>query len=195
MTRTRWVGWPIPLLIFIAVAVGCASRRSGDLQSQRIKEAQVVKEFTDRVQEYAKLHKRLEKELPPLGDKADPAAIASHQQALADALRAARATAKRGDILFPSVESYFLRILRGKLQSPSSSSTRAAVTESTPKKVPLRVNDPYPEGAPLSTVPPTLLLTLPKLPEELEYRFVDRHLVLRDTHAHLIVDFILEVIP
>ena len=32
-------------------------------------------------------------------------------------------------------------------------------------------NAPYPEGAPLSTVPPDLLAKLPKLPEPLEYRF------------------------
>ena len=31
---------------------------------------------------------------------------------------------------------------------------------------------------------------LPKLPEDLEYRFVSRTMILLDTHANLIVDFV-----
>ena len=39
-------------------------------------------------------------------------------------------------------------------------------------------------------MPPSILLNLPKLPEELEYRFVGPHLILHDVNANLIVDFI-----
>ena len=39
------------------------------------------------------------------------------------------------------------------------------------------------------TVPPNILAALPKLPEDLEYRFVNRHMILLDTHAH-IVDYV-----
>ena len=39
-------------------------------------------------------------------------------------------------------------------------------------------------------MPPSLLLNLPKLPKELEYRFVDHELIVRDVAANLIVDFI-----
>ena len=42
-------------------------------------------------------------------------------------------------------------------------------------------------------MPPSLLLNLPKLPKELEYRFVGRELILRDIAANLIVDVIPEV--
>ena len=38
--------------------------------------------------------------------------------------------------------------------------------------VKLTVNGRYPDDSPLSTMPPQVLQTLPKLPEELEYRFV-----------------------
>jgi hypothetical protein len=38
----------------------------------------------------------------------------------------------------------------------------------------------YPLGAPLSTVPATLLQRLPPLPEELRFRFVGTTLILRD---------------
>jgi hypothetical protein len=51
----------------------------------------------------------------------------------------------------------------------------------------------YPSTWPLQTFPPTLIATLPKLPPELEYRFVDNALILRDTKANIVVDFVLNV--
>jgi len=46
---------------------------------------------------------------------------------------------------------------------------------------------------PLQSMPPSLLLNLPRLPKELEYRFVGRELVLREIPANLIVDAIPDV--
>jgi hypothetical protein len=54
----------------------------------------------------------------------------------------------------------------------------------------LKVNSRYPDSSPLPTVPPNLLVRLPQLPEELEYRIVKKDLILRDVNANLIVDFI-----
>ena len=62
-------------------------------------------------------------------------------------------------------------------------------------KVPPHINEPYPTTLPLATVPPTLLMKLPTLPPELEYRFLGRHLILRDIKANLIVDYIPDVVP
>jgi len=62
-------------------------------------------------------------------------------------------------------------------------------------RVKLVVNAPYPEGAPFSSVPASLLAKLPKLPEELGYRFVGRDLILLDTAAQLVVDFIRREVP
>ena len=59
----------------------------------------------------------------------------------------------------------------------------------------IKVNAEYPKNAPLSTVPPTLLEKLPKLPSELEYRFVGRTLILRDREANMIVDYLKEAVP
>lgn len=44
-------------------------------------------------------------------------------------------------------------------------------------------------------MPPKLLLALPLLPEELEYLFVNRDLVLWDWHADLIIDVLPNAIP
>jgi hypothetical protein len=64
--------------------------------------------------------------------------------------------------------------------NPKSPESTAAVD--------LSINAPYPAKAPLSTVPPSVLMALPTLPKELEFRFVGRNLILRDTKANMIVD-------
>jgi hypothetical protein len=57
------------------------------------------------------------------------------------------------------------------------------------------VNVTYPEGAALATVPPLILNRLPPLPDGIEFRFMGRDLILRDSNANLIVDFIHEAAP
>ena len=58
-----------------------------------------------------------------------------------------------------------------------------------------KVNHAYPKEQPLGPVPANILKTLPPLPENLEYRFVDNHLTLGDTRANLIVDYMPNAIP
>jgi TonB family protein len=50
-------------------------------------------------------------------------------------------------------------------------------------------------GAPLPTMPPDLLAALPRVPNRLEYRFMNDALVLRDIEANLIIDFVPQAIP
>jgi len=57
------------------------------------------------------------------------------------------------------------------------------------------VNAEYPQNVPLQSTPPSLLMNLPKLPPEVEYRVVGNALLLRDTGANLIVDFISSAVP
>ena len=61
--------------------------------------------------------------------------------------------------------------------------------DENPGRVRLHVNGRYPESVPVVTVPPQVLQGLPKLPEELEYRFVGDRLILLDVHADTIVDY------
>jgi hypothetical protein len=61
--------------------------------------------------------------------------------------------------------------------------------------VALKVNGTYPQGVPLQSTPPTVLLHLPRLPKELEYRIVGHDFALHDTVTNLIVDFIPNAIP
>jgi hypothetical protein len=54
----------------------------------------------------------------------------------------------------------------------------------------LTPNGRYPDEIPVSTVPPQVLQFVPKLPEDLEYRFVRQNLILFDPHSHLIPDWV-----
>jgi hypothetical protein len=44
-------------------------------------------------------------------------------------------------------------------------------------------------------MPPEVLKNLPRLPEELEFRFVGATLILLDPQAHMVVDFVPNALP
>jgi hypothetical protein len=62
--------------------------------------------------------------------------------------------------------------------------------DENPGSLKVMINARYPDSVPLSTMPPQVLGGLPKLPEELEYRFLGDRLILMDVHSHTIVDVI-----
>jgi hypothetical protein len=158
-----------------------------------------IKDFNGRAQEYWDLHKKIEGAAPPIDKKKepDPAAILRHEQALAQGISEARKGAAEGDIFTPPVQKVFLKTIQHQLSSERGAKAREMILgEGNPKhpesptRVDLAVNAKYPAKAPLSTVPPSVLLKLPKLPGGLEYRFVGRHLILYDSKANLIVDIL-----
>ena len=162
-----------------------------------------LKPFQERLDAYVKLRKQAAEKVPSLGKKAQPEQIQQHQVALAEAIRKARPDAKPGDILTPDVKPVFHKLLRGTFTGKGSAKMRASVREGNPttetapgEVVPVvEVNAVYPKNAPLSTVPPSLLMKLPKLPKDVEYRFVGRTLVLRDRESNLIIDYLKEAVP
>lgn len=155
-------------------------------------DAEVLVDFKKRIDDYMALHNKLEKQVPPMKETSDPAKIAASQKMLAMKIREARKTAKQGDIFTPEIRQLFRRLMYPEVKGREGRQTKAAITEESHelKAVPLKVNAEYPDDAPLMTVPPNILAALPKLPKDLEYRFVNRNLILLDTHANLIVDFI-----
>ena len=88
------------------------------------------------------------------------------------------------------------RLMYPETKGSDGAETKAAIAEEKHelKDVKLQVNAEYPDSAPLMTVPPNILAALPKLPEDLEYRFVSKHMILLDVHANLIVDYVLNAI-
>ena len=158
-------------------------------------DAAALKDFTDRVAKYVSLHEEAVKTAPPQKQTTEPAEILNAQKALAAAIRAKRADAKPGDIFTPEIRAQFRRLLSPTVKGEDGQDAKAILKDDAPVNVPLKVNSDYPEGKTLPTVPAKVLLNLPTLPKTLEYRFVDKHLILRDTPANIIVDYIPNALP
>lgn len=157
-------------------------------------DAIVLQDFKQRVDKYLELHKQLAKKTPRQKETNDPAKIKAAEQVLAEAIQVARKDAKHGDIFTPEIRAKFRQLMYPEMKGSDGRETKEIINEDGAPAVPLKVNAHYPEKAPLPTVPPNLLARLPQLPEELEYRIIDKHLILRDTAANIIVDFIPNVI-
>jgi hypothetical protein len=146
--------------------------------------------FLERVDRYVALHRRLEADLPPERVTADPEALLLPRIALARELRKARADARQGAIFTPAVSDYFRKLIAEALRAGRIENFLEIVEEENFVRVIPAVNGDYPAGASISLMPPCLLAALPPLPDELQYRFLSRDLILWDLHPGLIVDFI-----
>ncbi len=179
------------------VSGNAASRVQVMGQAPRVnRDSVVIKDFESRVTDYVKLSKKAASGPAAPKPTDDPAKLKEYQLALAAKIRAGRPQAKQGDIFTPDVTKMFQRLIAMSFSGPRGEKLRASLRHAEPvKTLNLQVNDSYPQGVPLQSTPPSLLLDLPKLPSELEYRIVGRDLVLRDVKANLIVDFISNVIP
>ena len=158
--------------------------------------AAVMADFKARVEKYAALHKDLAKGAAAQKEETNAAQIDAQKTALVAKIQAARATAKHGDIFSPEIRPIFRRLLAPELKGEDGRDAKAVLKDDAPAPgtVPFKVNAKYPENQPKPTMPANLLLNLPPLPEPLEYRVVGQHLLLLDTAADLIVDYILNAI-
>lgn len=159
-------------------------------------EAAALADFNARVKAYVALRDKADNGAPALAKSSDPAKIKAAQDALAERIRTARAGTKRGNIFTPEIQRMFLVWLRPPLKGADGAATKETIEHDNPGKLALTINGRYPDEAPLSTVPVNVLASLPQLPSslDLEYRFVSKHLILRDTRANLIIDFIANAI-
>jgi hypothetical protein len=146
-------------------------------------DAPTLAEFNRRVQDYASLRSRLEAGLPPLVVTTDADEIERFERNLARRIRDARGS-RRGQVFAESMKEQLRRMMAAR----ADSATIAAIMEDGPGEFDVDVNDTYAKKHALATMPPNLLLLLPDLPKDLEYRFVGRHLILRDARANIIID-------
>jgi len=144
---------------------------------------ETVAEFTRRAKDYVALRARLEQGLPPLRitDNADE--IEDFERRLGRRIEDARGS-RRGQIFIPTMEGQVKRMLVLR----ADAATTAAIMDDGPMEFDIDINETYSKKRALATMPPNLLLRLPDLPPDLEYRFVGRHLIIRDARANIIVD-------
>jgi hypothetical protein len=191
------------LASFAAVVSGCnrgtpklTPAQSGVSTEQQSADAAGFKEFSNRVDDYVKLHKSQEVLLPVLKPTVSPEEINAHQRALSLKIREARPNAKPGDIFTPAAQKSFQDVIQSAMQGPRGANMDATLKQGTPlPQINVAINQPYPDGVAYTTVPPTLLLLLPKLPDEVVYRVVLHDLLLMDVKANLVVDVIPGIIP
>jgi hypothetical protein len=148
----------------------------------------LVKDFQTRVEKYLNLHKitGIAKKTTDSPDK-----LAEQKQQAAEKIRESRPAAKQGDIFTPEIGAYFKKQIAATLQGPEGPKVRASLRRAEPlPNIRLEVNQRYPQKLPLQSTPLTLLLNLPRLPGELQYRIVGSTLVLYDTLSNLIVDLL-----
>jgi hypothetical protein len=146
------------------------------------------------VADYTALQKKISATLPAVPDKATPKQLDDYQRALGQRLITSRGGAKQGDVFGPDMPGIIRRALAPIFKGPEGARVRAAIIDEPHPAVPA-VNARYPDDVPLSTMPPDVLRVLPRLEEGLEFRFIDRHLILLDIKSHLIVDVIDNAIP
>jgi|RhiMethySRZTD1v2_1073278.scaffolds.fasta_scaffold00291_29 hypothetical protein len=187
-------GWSVvPVLALILAAMWVTSPAA---QAQK-PDAKVLTEFKAKVEAYDTLRKDLQKKAPPLKKTDDPVEIAQAEKAFAQQVRVARANAKPGDIFTPDTQRVFKRLLNSTLKGDEGVENKHVLKEDRPpaSKIPFEINGEYPKDQPLSTVPPDMLKVLPMLPENVQYRFVGKHLLLYCTRGNLIIDYMLNAIP
>lgn len=157
------------------------------------KDESPLKDFQQRITKYLEARKKNGVSTKPT-DSADK--LAEQKQQAVEKTREARPEAKQGDIFTPQVGAYFKKQIAAALQGRDGAKVSASLRHAEPlPNVPLKVNEKYPQNLPLQSTPPTLLLQLPRLPDELHYRIVGQTLVLFDVTSNLIVDFLPDAVP
>jgi len=182
------------IIVLALLYTGCASSRTQP--ASRPSDAKALEEFQKKIGEFAELHHQLESQLPPLPSQTPPAQVQAHRTALADLIMSARRPAKQGDIFVSDVEPLIRERAETVFASLQGPQDKADIQEEQSERdVPARVNQRYPDDVPVSTVTAHVLASLPLLPAELQYRFLGRHLILIDTGARIIVDYMPNVLP
>jgi hypothetical protein len=202
---TKWIHRFTLLSLISAASISFGCNRSSAPQQQaqagisaeqQAADAAGFKEFSDRVKDYVKLHNSQEALIPAVKPTVLPEMINAHQQALARRIREARPNAKAGDIFTAAARKSFQDVIQSAMQGPRGANVDATLKQGAPlPQISVAVNEPYPDGVAYTTVPPTLLLVFPKLPDEVVYRVVLHDLLLLDLKANLVIDVIPGIIP
>lgn len=174
-------------IVLLTTAVITAQQKSGPAVNAN---AAIGAKFEQNVADYMKLRQKALTGLPVPKNTETPSKITEFQKQLAEKIRDLRPQAKQGELFTPEVAGLLQHLVTQAMRSKDGALIRTSFEHAEPLRGQLDVNAAYPDGLPLQSMPPSLLLNLPQLPKELEYRFVGRELILRDTQANLIVDVI-----
>jgi hypothetical protein len=155
----------------------------------------ILQDFQNRVADYVKLQKQVAATFPAVKQTLSPEKIGHHERELADRLRKARPGAAQGNVFTPQIAAEFRRLIGMAMQGSDSTHVQQSLKHAEPVKLVLKIGAPWSGAVPLQSTPPTLLMNLPTLDPAVDYRVVGNSLVLRDTKANTIVDFLTNALP
>jgi hypothetical protein len=151
-----------------------------------------IAEFADRVKAYMLVRQEAARDLPSERVFGDPADMLSVRAVLRRAIREARPNARAGDLFTPRAATAFRHIVAvtaAKEGVDPRDVVHALRADRLPGAKQPAVNGPY-DWRLGAWMWPALLLELPPLPAELQYRIVDDDLVIIDLRASLVVDIL-----
>ena len=189
--------------LWLASSPTLAAPRPGESASRRIASQETtctrgpstcaaIAEFADRLQAYMRVRQEAARDLPSERVFDDPADMLSIRAVLRRAIREARPNARAGDVFTPHAATAFRHIV-ATTAAAQGVDPRDIAHELRADRLPgakqPAINRPY-DWRLGAWMWPALLLELPPLPVELQYRIVDDDLVLIDLRASLVVDIL-----
>lgn len=212
MKKLAWSGAGLLACAALAAAACHERKPVGLVPGQVVRmDSEVLDEFNEEIQQYVRLRQKAVSVVPPLPPDATAEQIATRQRAFTRVIVEYRRKAKQGEIFKPEIETAFRRVFKEVFDGPEGPAIMNEIKAGNPrmegvpkpanptqevrKTVQLGVNAVYPDDAPFSSVPPSLLLKVPVLPDQVRYRFIGRALIVRDTEANVILDFIRDIVP
>src|SRR5688572_2135263 len=105
--RTMKIRMQILVMVAVAAALGISA---GAVAQQSSSLSDGLREFQKQLDVYLKLRSDLSSKLKPLSTTPDSVELSARQEALAAALKTARAGAKQGNIVNPAVAAHITRI-------------------------------------------------------------------------------------
>ena len=154
-----------------------------------------IAQFQAEIAKYMAIRRGLLNELS--GPKGDSSAteLNNASDALAAAIQRRRPNKEPGALFPPAVAEALKRRVSDAVRSANLVPVLAGIDDESGGVGQPTVYLRYPAAEQMATMPPSILAVLPALPKELEYRIVGTYLVIRDTDAALVLDFIPAAVP
>lgn len=175
------------LAFLLSVSLAC-SRKETQKTTEIGQDARALQDFNHRVQDYVKAHKHSESGNPHIQATHSGQKIVDRQHLMAARIQWQRGTAKEGNLFTPEIRAYFDRAINSAYLANAPGIQASLECVAPVDEMKLKVNELYPENVSYTMTPPTILLHIPALPPELEYRIVNQDLIIRDPEANLVVD-------
>ena len=152
--------------------------------------------FDERIAAYAELHQRVAVVFPPWTPTDDTYVLVGRRVHLGAAIRVERGQVNQGEIFDAATAAAFRDIVADALRSVDVDLLLVDLYEGCEMPIGYRpqVNGSYPDWA-THQMPLALLVALPALPDGIQYRLIDRDLLLWDVDADVIIDVLPDALP